>query len=61
MAAMFEILIIPRMDGTNNCSKHLDGAVSVALLKLKHGGQTNVTHNLLTTLVQSVSVIVQGL
>ncbi|KAH7083584.1 hypothetical protein FB567DRAFT_87865 [Paraphoma chrysanthemicola] len=56
MAAMFEILIIPRLGGTQNCSKHLEGAVSVALLRLKHGGQTDVTHNLLTTLVQSIII-----
>lgn len=60
MAAMFEILIIPRMGGTQNCSKHLEGAVSVALLKMKHGDQSDVTHNLLTTLVQSVSVILSA-
>lgn len=56
MAAMFEMLIIPHksISGMRNCSRHLEGAVSVAFLHLKYGRQTDRTRKLLTTIVQSV-------
>lgn len=54
MAIMFEVLIIPRIEGMQNCSKHIDGAVSLALLNLKKGKQTDITRKLLTTLTQCV-------
>jgi hypothetical protein len=56
MAAMFEVLIIPRLKDMHNCSKHLDGAVAVALLMLKQKGPSEVTRKLITTLVQSVII-----
>ncbi|KAH7377822.1 hypothetical protein BKA66DRAFT_467289 [Pyrenochaeta sp. MPI-SDFR-AT-0127] len=56
MASIFEVVIVPHMSGTNNCTKHLNGAVSVALLCLKFGNQTEITQKILTTLVQSVVI-----
>lgn len=53
MAAMFEVLLVPRLSGMENCSNHLDGAVAIALLKMKQGRLTEVSQKLLTTLVQS--------
>ncbi|KAF1847199.1 uncharacterized protein K460DRAFT_402562 [Cucurbitaria berberidis CBS 394.84] len=55
IAAMFEVLINPRA-GMQNCSKHLEGAVAVALLSMKYRRQTDVTRKLLTTLVQNVVI-----
>jgi hypothetical protein len=58
MAAMFEVLIVPRLKDLQNCSKHLDGAVAVALLMLKQKQKapTEVTRKLISTLVQSVII-----
>jgi hypothetical protein len=56
MAAMFEVLIIPRLSDMQNCSKHLDGAIAVGLMSLKHKKQTGVTQKLLTTLVDIVII-----
>jgi hypothetical protein len=56
MAAMFEVLIVPRLSGMENCAKHLDGAVAIGLLKLKQEDLTEETHKLLTTLVHSVII-----
>jgi hypothetical protein len=54
MAIMYEVLIIPRIAGMQNCSKHIDGAVSVALMNPGNGKQTDVKRKLLTSLIQSV-------
>ncbi|KAJ4362540.1 hypothetical protein N0V83_010634 [Neocucurbitaria cava] len=56
MAAMFEVLIIPRLSGMPNCSRHLEGAVTVAFLLLKDGRHNDTTRKVLTTLVQSVII-----
>ena len=56
LAAMFEMMIVPRQTGMRNCSKHMAGAVTVALLVAKRDNQTEVTRKLLTTLVQSVII-----
>lgn len=56
MAAMFEILIIPRMSGMQNCTKHLNGAVVVAFLNLEQRKPTDVARQLLTTLIQSAII-----
>jgi hypothetical protein len=54
MAIMYEVLIIPRIAGMQNCSKHINGAVSVALMNSGKGKQTDIKRKLLTSLVQSV-------
>lgn len=56
LAAMFEIMIIPRGSGMQNCTKHLHGAVVVAFLNLEKGKPSEVMRKLLTTLVQSVII-----
>jgi len=56
MAAMFEVLVVPRLSGMENCAKHLNGAVAIALLKLEKERLTDMTHKLLTTLVQSAII-----
>jgi hypothetical protein len=63
IAVMFEVMTDQRALGTQNCSKHLNGAVSVALVALKQKRQSDVTQKLLVTLVQSVlaNSWVQGL
>lgn len=56
MAAMFEVLILPRLSDMGNCSKHLEGAVTVALMMLKRNEPTDITRTLITTLAQSVII-----
>ncbi|KAF2825578.1 hypothetical protein CC86DRAFT_293941 [Ophiobolus disseminans] len=56
MVAMFEALINPRLSGMEIFAKHLDGAVAIAILQLKQGKFTDVTHKLVTTLVQTIVV-----
>jgi hypothetical protein len=56
LAAMFEILIIPRLSDLQNCNKHLDGAVAVASLMLKKNKPTEVTRKLITTLTHCVII-----
>ncbi|KAH7384082.1 hypothetical protein DE146DRAFT_622961 [Phaeosphaeria sp. MPI-PUGE-AT-0046c] len=56
MAAMFEVLILPRLSDMGNCSKHLEGAVTVALMMLKQKEPTDITRTLITTLAQSVII-----
>jgi hypothetical protein len=56
VAAMFEILIIPRLSELQNCTKHLDGAVAVASLMLRRNKPTGVTRQLITTLTHSVII-----
>jgi hypothetical protein len=56
IAAMFEVLIIPRLSDLQNCTKHLDGAVAVASLMLKKNKPTEVTRKLITTLTHSVII-----
>lgn len=54
LLAMFEIMILPRASGLQNLTKHLNGAISIASLRLKHGVYTDIGRRLLSTLVQSV-------
>jgi len=56
MAAMFEVLVIPRLSDMQNCSKHLDGAVAVALMMLKQKKQTDVTYKLIAMSMQSMII-----
>lgn len=56
MAAMFEVLILPRLSDMGNCAKHLEGAVTVALLMLKQKEPTEIMRKLITTLAQSVII-----
>lgn len=56
MAAMFEVLVVPRLSGMSNCAKHLDGAVAIALLKLEQEELNDPTYRLLSTLVQSTII-----
>ncbi|KAF1943776.1 hypothetical protein EJ02DRAFT_453028 [Clathrospora elynae] len=56
LAAMFELLIMPRASGMENCAKHFAGAVPVASLILKQHQQTDITRKILTTLVQCVTL-----
>ncbi|KAL6709142.1 hypothetical protein ACN47E_001958 [Coniothyrium glycines] len=56
LAAMYEMLIVPRQTGMKNCSKHLAGAVTVAVMISKRKEQDEVTWKLLSTLVQSVII-----
>ena len=52
LVAMFEVLIGPYTVGISNSGKHIDGAVTIALLIVQKGRSTDITHKLLTTLVQ---------
>jgi hypothetical protein len=56
LAAMFEVLMIPRLSDLQNCTKHLDGAVAVASLMLKKNKPTEVTRKLITTLTHCVII-----
>jgi hypothetical protein len=56
LAAMFEVLIVPRLSDLQNCTKHLDGAVAVASLMLKRNKPTEVTRKLITTLTHCVII-----
>lgn len=56
MAAMFEVLILPRLADMGNCSKHLEGAVTVALMILKQRKPNDITRTLITTCAQSVII-----
>ena len=53
LAAMFELLIVPQKAGLDSCSKHMGGAVTVALLHMKQERRSEVTIRILLTLVQS--------
>lgn len=54
LLAMFEVMILPRASGLQNLTKHLNGAISIASLRLKQGIHTDIGRRLLSTLVQSV-------
>lgn len=56
LAAMFEVLAAPAKEGQNNCMKHMEGAVTVALLHVKQGRQTDVTQKILSTMIQGFIV-----
>lgn len=56
VAAISEILIEPRLSGLQNCAKHVEGAVAIALLKLRLQPPTSTTHKLLMTLAQSTII-----
>ncbi len=56
LAAMFEVLAAPQKEGQNNCMKHMEGAVTVALLHVKQGRQTDVTQKILSTMIQGFIV-----
>jgi hypothetical protein len=51
---MFEVIIIGRNVGIDTAYRHLAGAVSVGLLILKQGKETEVTSKQCTTLVKTV-------
>ncbi|KAH8725876.1 hypothetical protein GQ44DRAFT_615041 [Phaeosphaeriaceae sp. PMI808] len=55
-AAMFEAVVVPQLSALENCTKHLNGAVAIALLKLKQDGPTNIAQKLFYTIVQSVII-----
>lgn len=54
LLAMFEVMVMPRNQGLMNLTKHLNGAVSVAALRIKHRQQTEFGKQLMGTLTQSV-------
>jgi len=54
LLAMFEVMILPRASGLQNLTKHLNGAISIAALRLQQNIDTKVGRKLLGTLVQSV-------
>ena len=54
LLAMFEVMILPRASGLQNLTKHLNGAISIASLRLQQNIDTKVGRKLLSTLVQSV-------
>jgi hypothetical protein len=54
LLAMFEVMILPRASGLQNLTKHLNGAISIAALRLKQNVDTKIGRKLLSTLVQSV-------
>ena len=57
LAAMFEVLAAPQkdgQDGQDNCMKHMEGAVAVALIHVKQGQQTEITQKILSTLLQGL-------
>jgi hypothetical protein len=56
MAAMFEVLVVPRLYDMRDCNKHLDGAVAVALLILKQNKQTDLTYTLINSSLQSIVI-----
>ncbi|ORY19513.1 hypothetical protein BCR34DRAFT_132745 [Clohesyomyces aquaticus] len=55
LLGMFEVLTVPRSQGLENLTKHLNGAISVASLYAK-GHQTQTRRRLLTTLNQTVTM-----
>jgi hypothetical protein len=56
MAAMFEVLVVPRLSDMRNANKHLNGAVAVALHMLKQKKMTDITYKLITTSMQSIII-----
>jgi hypothetical protein len=56
MAAMYEVITVPRLSNMQNCSKHLEGAIVVALMSLAQKKATDVTEKLLATLVDVVII-----
>ncbi|KAF2190216.1 hypothetical protein K469DRAFT_624800, partial [Zopfia rhizophila CBS 207.26] len=52
--SMFEVLVLPRAQGLENLTKHLNGATVVASLLIKRQRQTNFGRRLLRTLSQNV-------
>jgi hypothetical protein len=56
MAAMFEVLVVPRLSDMRNANKHLDGAVAVALHMLKQKKTTDITYKLITTSMHSIII-----
>jgi hypothetical protein len=56
LAAMFEVLMIPRLSDLQNCTRHLDGAVAVASLMLKKNKPTELMRKLISTLTHCVII-----
>lgn len=56
LAAMYEMMIAPKQTGMKNCSKHLAGAVTVAVMIARQEEISEVTWKLLSTLAQSVII-----
>jgi hypothetical protein len=56
MAAMFEVLVVPRLSDMRDANKHLDGAVAVALLMLKQKKQTDITYQIINATMQSMVI-----
>ncbi|KAF2871548.1 hypothetical protein BDV95DRAFT_572258 [Massariosphaeria phaeospora] len=54
LLAMFEVMILPRTTGLENLTKHMDGAISIATMRLKQQSLTAVGRKLLGNIAQVV-------
>ncbi|KAL5115518.1 hypothetical protein ACEQ8H_006581 [Pleosporales sp. CAS-2024a] len=56
MAAMFEVLVVARLSDIRNSDKHLNGALTVALLMLRQDKQTDITYKLIQSTLQCIII-----